>query len=191
MMTSHSNGMSTLQLQRVLGLGSYKSAWTLLHKIRRAIEIADGFPPAASVQADETSVPHRPKNSDPPPGGRSSKSKLMIAGAVEVFEENKPGRVKLREIKDQSGPKLKAFVESAPVRGKWVVTDGWAGSRRRKSEHAVGRKRTDGADGPVQVAADRRAGRSGYRRAEAAPPPLRSRRGLHRLFRGQQGPNAL
>ena len=35
-MTSHSNGMSALQLQHHLGLGSYKPAWMLVHKIRRA-----------------------------------------------------------------------------------------------------------------------------------------------------------
>ena len=42
-MTSHSNGMSALQLQSHLGLGSYKTAWTLVQKIRRAMEVADGF----------------------------------------------------------------------------------------------------------------------------------------------------
>ena len=59
--TSHSNGISALQLQAQLGLGSYKSAWLLLHKLRRAmvdpdrslledlIEIDGGHPP----------VPHR------------------------------------------------------------------------------------------------------------------------------------
>ena len=35
--TSHSNGISALQLQAQLGLGSYKSAWLLLHKLRRAM----------------------------------------------------------------------------------------------------------------------------------------------------------
>jgi ribosomal protein L37AE/L43A len=35
--TSQKNGMSALGLQRVLGLGSYKTAWALLHKLRRAM----------------------------------------------------------------------------------------------------------------------------------------------------------
>ena len=51
MMTAHLNGMSALQLQRVLGLGSYKSAWMLVHKIRRAMEGADGFPLNAACEA--------------------------------------------------------------------------------------------------------------------------------------------
>ena len=36
-MTSHTPGISALQLQRFLGLSSYKSAWTLLHKLRLAM----------------------------------------------------------------------------------------------------------------------------------------------------------
>jgi hypothetical protein len=35
--TSQKNGMSALGLQRVLGLGSYKTAWAMLHKLRRAM----------------------------------------------------------------------------------------------------------------------------------------------------------
>ena len=126
-MTAHSNGMSALQLQRHLGLGSYKSAWLLVQKIRRAMEVADEFPLIVNVQADETTVPYRPKGSDPPRPGRNADGTLIIAGAVEVFEEDKPGRVKLQEIKDYSGPTLKRFVEGATVRGTRIVTDGWAG----------------------------------------------------------------
>ena len=52
-MTSHSNGMSALRLQHHLGLGSYKSAWMLAHKIRRAMDVAAGRAqprgPAATV----------------------------------------------------------------------------------------------------------------------------------------------
>ena len=35
--TSQKNGVSALGLQRVLGLGSYETAWTWLHKLRRAM----------------------------------------------------------------------------------------------------------------------------------------------------------
>ena len=101
-MSSHSNGMSALQLQSHLGLGSYKSVWMLVH---------NGFSPVANVQADETSIPYRLKGSEPLPDGRSREGRLMIAGAVEVFGENSPGCVKLRRIMDQPGPTLKAFLE--------------------------------------------------------------------------------
>ena len=91
------------------GFGELKVAWTLVHKIRRAMDAADGFPLIMNVQADETGIPYRLKGSEPPPGGRSHEGRLMIAGAVEVFGENSPGCVKLRRITDQSGPTLKAF----------------------------------------------------------------------------------
>ena len=35
--TSQKNGASALGLQRVLGLSSYETAWTWLHKLRRAM----------------------------------------------------------------------------------------------------------------------------------------------------------
>ena len=70
-MTSHLNGMSALQLQRHLGLESYKTAWTLVQKIHRAMDVDDGCPLVENVQADEAGVPYRPKGSEPPPGGRS------------------------------------------------------------------------------------------------------------------------
>ena len=53
-----------------------------------------------------------------------------------------------------------------------------------------GQGRAEGADGGDQAAIGRRAGRLRYRWPEAAPRPGRSRRGLHRLLRGQQGPDA-
>ena len=36
-MTSQKNGISALGLQRVLGWGSYQTAWVCLHKLRRAM----------------------------------------------------------------------------------------------------------------------------------------------------------
>jgi len=36
-MTSQKNGISALGLQRILGLGSYRTAWLMLHKLRQAM----------------------------------------------------------------------------------------------------------------------------------------------------------
>ena len=69
---------------------------------------------------------------------RSADGALMIAGPVEGFEEDKPGRGKLREIKDQSGPPLKRFVEGATGRGTRVTTDGWAYCKRGREPQAGG-----------------------------------------------------
>src|SRR5437879_12551540 len=40
--TSQKNGASALGLQRVLGRGSYETAWTWLHKVRRGMVRRDG-----------------------------------------------------------------------------------------------------------------------------------------------------
>ena len=84
-MTSHSNGMSALQLLHHLGLGSYKSAWMLAHKIRRAMVVADGFSLVANVQADETGIPYCLKGSEPPLGGRSPLTGEFYFGAFGEF----------------------------------------------------------------------------------------------------------
>ena len=67
LLATHSNRMSALQLQPKLGLGSYKSAWLLLHKLRRAMISPDRRPRRGIIEIDETNVPFRHK--DEPEGG--------------------------------------------------------------------------------------------------------------------------
>src|ERR1700739_1579796 len=69
LLTSHSNGISALQLQAQLGLRSYKSAWLLLPKLRRAMVDPDRLPLAELVEVDESEIPYRTKD-DPPAGGQ-------------------------------------------------------------------------------------------------------------------------
>ena len=54
-----SNGISALQLQAQLGLGSYKSAWLLLHKLRRAMVDPDRSLLEDLVEIDEATLPFR------------------------------------------------------------------------------------------------------------------------------------
>ena len=68
--TSHSNGISALQPQAQLGLGSYKSAWLLLHKLRRAMVAPDRGLLADLVEIDEMTFPLRIK--DVPPRRRAA-----------------------------------------------------------------------------------------------------------------------
>src|SRR5512132_3632229 len=87
LMATHSNGIAALQLQKQLGLGSYKSAWLLCAKLRQAMVAPHRSPLAGLVEIDETVIPHRTK-ADPPAGahGRSAEGKMLIAGAVEVHD---------------------------------------------------------------------------------------------------------
>jgi hypothetical protein len=49
-------GVSALRLQRVLGLGSYRTAWTWLHKLRRAMVRLGRGSLDGAVEVDETLV---------------------------------------------------------------------------------------------------------------------------------------
>ena len=99
--TSHSNGISALQLQAQLGLGSYKSAWLLLHKLRRAMVDPDRSLLEDLVEIDEATLPFRTVK-DPTTGGqgRSRQGKMRIAGAVELSPEGEPRRIRLAPIGD-------------------------------------------------------------------------------------------
>ncbi len=126
LMATHSNGIAALQLQKQLGLGSYKSAWLLCAKLRRAMVAPHRSPLAGLVEIDETVIPHRTR-ADPPAGGqgRSADGKMLIAGAVEVHDDG-PGRVRLAPIADFSAASLHAFIKASVEAGATAKTDGWS-----------------------------------------------------------------
>jgi predicted RNA-binding Zn-ribbon protein involved in translation (DUF1610 family) len=126
--TSHSNGISALQLQAQLGLGSYKTAWLMLHKLRRAMVDPDRGLLQGFVEVDETTMPFRRK-SDPVAGGqgRSPIGKMLIVGAVELSDEGHPRRIRLQPIPDSSGDELQPFINQVAAPGTIITTDGWKG----------------------------------------------------------------
>ncbi len=127
LMATHTNGISARQLGRQLGLGSYKSAWLLVRKLRRAMVDPAREPLAGLVEVDETSIPFRTR--DEPVAarpGRSHEGRLLIAGAVEIKGRG-PGRARLAVIGDYSGESLGGFVAAAIAGGSTVVSDGWSG----------------------------------------------------------------
>ena len=126
LMATHSNGISALQLQSQLGLGSYKSAWLLCAKFRRAM-VAPGRALLSGVaEVDETELPLRAKD-DPVTGGggRSGQGKMLVAGAVEVADGG-PGRIRLAKIPDFSAKSLHGFVAANMSPGATIKTDGWS-----------------------------------------------------------------
>ena len=85
LVATHKNGISARQLWLQLGLGSHKTAWLLLRKLRRAMVDPGREPLAGLVEVDETSLSFRAK--DEPAAakpGRAHEGKLLIAGAVEI-----------------------------------------------------------------------------------------------------------
>jgi len=125
LMATHSNGISALQLQNQLGLGSYRTAWMLCAKLRRAMVNPEREPLSGVVEADETIIPFR-TNNDPVvmPAGRSGVGKMLVAGAVEV-DGGKPRRARLKVIESFGKQELHSFVLSAVAPQTRLITDDW------------------------------------------------------------------
>jgi len=120
--TSQKNGVSALGLQRVLGLGSYQTAWAWLHKLRRAMVRPGRDRLSGRVEVDETYL----GGAEEGVRGRQTNRKVLIVVAAE--EEGRGiGRIRMRRIPDASAPSLLAFVEESVAAGSLVHTDGWLG----------------------------------------------------------------
>jgi transposase-like protein len=119
LVTSQKNGVSALGLQRVLGLGSYKTAWAVLHKLRRAMVRPGRDRLRGVVEVDETYW----GGEEPGLIGRLTEDKaLIIVGAEE--DGKGIGRIRLRRIGDLTKPSLHGFIDQAVEPGSTVRTDG-------------------------------------------------------------------
>lgn len=144
LITTHSNGISALQLQAKLGVGSYKSAWFLLHRLRKAMVDPDRSVLEGIVEIDESSMPYHAKGDDRRFGtqGKSKVGKLIVVGAVELHEGKIPGRIRLETIPDFKRTTLHAFVEANTATGSLISTDGNTAYRelpaRKHRERVIG-----------------------------------------------------
>lgn len=118
--TSQKNGASAVSLQQVLGLGSYMTAWTWLHKLRRAMVRPGRDRLRGTVEVDETYWGGEEEDAL----GRLTENKAVIAVAAE--EDGKGiGRIRLRSIPDVTKASLHGFIAEAIEPGSTVRTDGW------------------------------------------------------------------
>lgn len=117
--TSQKSGASALGLQRVLGLGSYKTAWALLHKLRRAMVRPDRDRLRGHVEVDEAYWGGEEEGVV----GRQTETKALIAVAA---EENGTGigRIRLRHITTADRDQLQGFMQDSIEPGSTVHTDG-------------------------------------------------------------------
>jgi len=120
--TNQKHGISALGIQRLLGLGSYKTAWSCLQKLRRAMVRPGRDRLTGEVEADETYV----GGVETGGGRRHLGNKALVAIAAQGDGKG-IGRVRLRRIPDASSRSLHAFVKEAIEPGSRVVTDGWEG----------------------------------------------------------------
>jgi transposase-like protein len=127
LVTASKGGISAMELQRQMGFGSYQTAWSWLHKIRRAMVRPARAPLSARVEADETYV------GGPRPGkpGRGAGGKITVAGAVESgrgqAKGRRLGRLRLAVVDDVSAKSLQGFLGRNVARPAAVATDGWSG----------------------------------------------------------------
>jgi transposase-like protein len=127
LVTSSKGGISAMELKRQMGFGSYQTAWSWLHKIRRAMVRPERAPLSARVEADETYV------GGPRPGvpGRGAAGKIKVAGAVESARGKargrRLGRLRLAVVQDVSALSLEGFLGHNVARPTIVATDGWSG----------------------------------------------------------------
>jgi len=113
------NGASALGIQRILGLGSYHTAWAWLHRLRRAMVRPDRDSLSGTVEVDETywGAAHAGKR------GRGAAGKIIILVAVE-HTGNKLGRLRLQRIPDFQSKTLEAAIQSIVMPGSIIETDG-------------------------------------------------------------------
>ena len=120
LVTTHTPGLSAVQLQRQLGL-SYETAWALLHKLRLAMVNPEREPLKDKAEVDETYLGGPEVGLQ---GGRQLLEKALIVGAVEV-RGKAAGRVRLQVVPDASARSLTGFVQRTVAPGTLILTDGW------------------------------------------------------------------
>jgi transposase-like protein len=120
--TNQKSGGSALGLQRILGFGSYQTAWAWLHKLRRAMVRPGRDRLSGRVEVDETYLGGPEEDVH----GRQTESKVLLVVAAQ--EEGKGiGRIRVRSVPDASADRLMPFVEDSIEPGSVVHTDGWLG----------------------------------------------------------------
>src|SRR5271157_3618976 len=138
LMATHSNGMSARQLEDQLGL-TYRTAWLLAQKLRRAMVDPDRELLEGVVEVDQAEIPFREGDMFFEPGDAG---KILIIGAVEVIErdthlskprrkhakylDTRSGRVRLAVIADNTAASIEAFVRANVKPGATLLTDGHA-----------------------------------------------------------------
>ena len=118
--TTAKNGVSAKTLHRVLGFGSYQTAWTMLHRFRTAMVRPGRDRLTGTVEVDETFV----GGIRPGKRGRGAEGKTLVAAAVELLSPKGFGRCRLHVIPNAQAPTLRLFLLDYVMPGSVVVTDG-------------------------------------------------------------------
>lgn len=132
--TNQKQGVSALGLQRVLGLGSYQTAWALLHRLRRAMVRPEREALKGTVEVDETVIGFKHPRRGPRKDGHRNPFTALVVIGVEVLSPRGFGRIRLRQVAAGNQEQLLPFVCDTVQRGARVRTDG-SGAYLPLSEH--------------------------------------------------------
>lgn len=127
-------GLSATQLQRQIGIGSYRTAWFMLHRLRKAMVNDTRTPLAGLIEADEAFV-GGPSQGEKGRGVAKAPHVALVVGAVEVHGfTNKQGkrgersvRLRLQQIKNADEKTIRSFLHQSVEKGSHIRTDGWRG----------------------------------------------------------------
>lgn len=161
LMMASKAGTSALNLQRVLGLGSYQTAWAMLHRYRSAMVVPGREMLSGEVEVDETLIGGSNK---PGKRGRGAAGKVWVAGAIERAPGGRPGfgRARLAVIPKADADSLRRFITEVVAPGSVVISDGLR-------SYPIALSGSDFEHQPINVR------RSGLQAHEVLP-------GIHRLF---------
>lgn len=139
--TNQKQGVSALGLQRVLGLGSYETAWTMLHRLRRAMVRPGRDLLHGEVEVDETYLALGERSGPVSAKARPRHTtKALVAVAVEKQAKGF-GRIRLCRIERGNRKILESFIQDSIEPGSLVHSDGsWA--YQKLEDIGYGHKRT-------------------------------------------------
>ena len=146
------DGISAQHLQRVLEIGSYATAWGMLHRLRSVLVRPGRGRLTGTVEVDETFIGGQEPGLR---GGRQPGKKVLTGIAVEVSEPKGMGRCRMQVLDDASAETLVPFVADSVEPGTKVITDGWNGYlplagkgyvHERRSQRAAARRGEDPGD---------------------------------------------
>lgn len=123
---SGKDGISALSLKRTLEIGSYQTAWAMLHRLRSVLVRPGRERLSGTVEVDETYIGGEEPGLR---GGRARGRKVLTGIAVEVREPKGIGRCRMAPLADGSAGSLHAFVTGHVEPGARVITDAWQGYR--------------------------------------------------------------
>ena len=122
--TGEKHGASALGLQRVLGLGSYHTAWSWLHRLRRAMVRPGRERLSGVVQVDESFW----GGERPGRRGRGAEGKSVVLAAVERRGQ-RLGRIRLGRVGDTRSETLVETLKQLVEPGSCIETDGLSAYR--------------------------------------------------------------